>query len=104
MSNDPKDRHVLAAAVYAGAQVIITSNLADFPDAALEPYGIEAQSPDEFLLQLCDLHKHRLAQIIMEQAHALNNPPHTPEQVLDTLAQHAPMFVSQMRTEWEAHL
>jgi len=104
MTNDPKDRHVLAAAVHIGAQVIVTSNLADFPDDALEPYGIEAQSPDEFLLHLCELHKHRLAQIIVEQAHDLTNPPHTPEQVLDTLAQHVPMFVAEMRTEWEAYL
>lgn len=104
MTNDPKDRHVLAAAVHIGAQVIVTNNLVDFPDDALDPYGIEAQSPDEFLLRLCELHKHRLAQIIVEQAQDLDNPPQTPEQALDTFAQHVPLFVAEMRTEWEAYL
>lgn len=49
---DAKDRHVVAAAVAAGAPVIVTSNLRDFPAPALAPLGIEAQSPDDFLLQL----------------------------------------------------
>jgi predicted nucleic acid-binding protein len=50
MTNNPKDRHVVAAAVKAGAQVIVTSNLRDFPAAALSDWGIEAQHPDEFLI------------------------------------------------------
>lgn len=32
---DPNDRHVLAAAIRAGADVIVTSNLADFPAGIL---------------------------------------------------------------------
>jgi predicted nucleic acid-binding protein len=42
MSNDPKDRHVVAAAVKAGAQVIVTSNIKDFSPL---PDGIEARLP-----------------------------------------------------------
>ncbi|MGH7272451.1 MAG: PIN domain-containing protein, partial [Polyangiaceae bacterium] len=52
MPNDPKDRHVVAAAVKAGAQVITTANLKDF---ATLPDGVEAQSPDDFLCNLFDL-------------------------------------------------
>jgi hypothetical protein len=46
---DPDDRHVLAAAITAAADVIVTFNLKDFPAAALAPYGVEAQHPDTFL-------------------------------------------------------
>jgi predicted nucleic acid-binding protein len=42
MSNHSKDRHVLAAAIVGRADVIVTENLAHFPDRALNPYGIDA--------------------------------------------------------------
>src|SRR3954462_6891521 len=45
---DPDDRHVLAAAIRARAQVIVTSNLKDFPAADLAQWDIEPKSPDGF--------------------------------------------------------
>ena len=49
------DRHVLASALRSGAQVIVTYNLKDFPADVLKSFGIEPQSPDEFVLNLLDL-------------------------------------------------
>src|SRR3954447_5092875 len=46
MTNHPKDRHVLAAAVRANAEVIVTFNLSDFPPPALKPYDVAAIHPD----------------------------------------------------------
>lgn len=46
MLPDPGDRHVLAAAIRTGAQVVVTSNLKHFPAADLRQWGIEAKSPD----------------------------------------------------------
>ena len=46
---DPNDRHVLAAAIEAGAVAIVGFNVKDFPSAALAPYGIVAEDPDVFL-------------------------------------------------------
>ncbi|MBX9722767.1 MAG: PIN domain-containing protein [Candidatus Obscuribacterales bacterium] len=55
MTCDPKDRHVLAAAVSKGVDVIVTRNMKDFPPESLEPYSIETQSADEFTGHVLDL-------------------------------------------------
>ena len=47
---DPRDRHVLAAAIKVGAQVIVTNNLKHFPAADLRQWDVEAKSPDDFVL------------------------------------------------------
>ncbi|MDO5628576.1 MAG: PIN domain-containing protein [Mobilicoccus sp.] len=67
---DPHDRHVLAAAVHAGAAVIVTRNLRDFPEGALRPWGIEAQHPDEFLAGLHQGHPGELGKIAVAIAQA----------------------------------
>jgi predicted nucleic acid-binding protein len=46
---DPKDRHVLAAAIRGGADAILTLNDRDFPPECLAQYDIDRLSPDEFL-------------------------------------------------------
>ncbi|HEX4339290.1 MAG TPA: PIN domain-containing protein [Polyangiaceae bacterium] len=82
---DPDDRHVLAAAVRAGAQAIVTFNLKDFPETALVPYDVEALHPDEYVLDLIDLAPAAVAKVVGEQATALKNPPMTTGALLDIL-------------------
>jgi len=82
---DPDDRHVLAAAIKAGAQAIVTENVKHFPKATLAGYGISAEQPDEFLVGLVDINEGLVAQGLREQWMALKNPPRTKAQFLDTL-------------------
>ena len=84
---DPDDRHVVAAAVRGGAQVIVTFNLDDFPSATLSSFGVEAQHPDEFVLNLIDLAPAAVTRVITEQAAALRNPPRSVGDLLDVLLQ-----------------
>ena len=95
---DPDDRHVLAAAIRAGAQVIVTENVADFPGAALSPYDIEAQTPDVFVLHVIDLSPTTVARVVEEQAAALDQPPLSASDVLDRLARSGlPRSVAELR-------
>ncbi len=94
MQNDAKDRHVVAVAVKAGAQVVTTANLKDFKPL---PDGIEAQSPDEFLCNLFDLDPGGFVEILREQAADLHKPPVTFEELLDRLARPAPDLVAVVR-------
>lgn len=99
MGNNPKDRHVLAAAVASEAQTIVTQDLPGFPDASVEPYGIQVQHPDEFLLGLYGLHPELTARTIDAQAAALHKPPLTTWEVLDALtAAGVPSFADAIRT------
>jgi hypothetical protein len=84
---DEDDRHVLAAAVRCGAQVIVTNNLRDFPREALDPLGIEVQTPDAFVLHVVDLAPELVAKVLVEQADALKRPPMSVQTLMDRLTQ-----------------
>jgi predicted nucleic acid-binding protein len=82
---DPDDRHVVAAAIRSGAQVIVTWNLKDFPSASLERFSMEAQSPDDFVLHLLHLAPGLVASAVTQQAADLKRPPVSRDQLLETL-------------------
>lgn len=98
---DPGDRHVVAVAVQGRANCVITSNLKDFPGHALEPLGLEAVSPDAFLLDQLDLAPSVTVRVVRAQAAATGQPPHlrlTPVDVLRALeVAGAPAFANEMR-------
>lgn len=52
---DPNDRHVVAAAIAARANVIVTFNVKDFPMETLELSGLHVCHPDEFLLDISSI-------------------------------------------------
>ena len=82
-----KDRHVLAVAIHVRAAFIITFNLKDFPASALAPYGVQAIDPDDFAVRLIDYDSDALLDAVAGHRAALNNPPKTVDEYLDTLEQ-----------------
>ncbi len=75
---DPDDRPILAAAIKAGAQVIVTFNLKDFPASILDRYGMEAQHPDAFVTNLLDLDARAVAVVIEAMNLDLQSTPGIP--------------------------
>lgn len=95
---DVDDRHVLAAAIHARADVIVTYNLRDFPAAVLKPYGLEAQHPDDFIYHLSDLASEDVALSARRCRERLRNPPKTTEEYLSILeSQRLPQTVAFLR-------
>jgi hypothetical protein len=95
MTNHPKDRHVLAAAVRCHAEVIVTHNVKDFPRTALEPYSITVLGPSTFLRNLYEIDPEFVADTLERQAMSINR---TMEYVLDRLSINARGFVSFFKT------
>ncbi len=83
---DPNDKHVLAAAICCGAQVIVTFNLKDFPSEKLEIYGIEAMHPDVFIEHQMSLHQAAVITTAKKHRAALKNPIKSAEDYIVTLA------------------
>ena len=82
---DSNDRHVLAVAIYTRSSLIVTANLDDFPKTVLQPYGIEAVSPDDFIWQLIQQSSQLVLEAVKKHRVDLTRPPKTVNEYLATL-------------------
>lgn len=96
MPNHAGDRHVVAAAVMGGAQLIVTNNLKHFQNL---PPGVDVKGPDAFLCDLFDLSPDAMVDAVAKQAAALRNPPRKTAEVLAGLAAFAPCFVQHLQMQ-----
>lgn len=99
---DADDRHVLAAANHAEAEVIVTLNLRDFPADRLNIWGVQAQHPDDFLVTLQQDHPDVLSGIVVAIARTWGDGA-TPGDVLDRLAVDAPRTADLVRDALRDH-
>lgn len=97
MTNDAKDRHVLAAAWHARADAIVTFNLRHFPAASLAPYGLRAVSPDAFLHERYDTAPDEMVAVLRRMERERVRPQRIAPEILDALARLAPRFAAAMR-------
>lgn len=80
---DPDDHHVLAAAILCKAGTIVTFNLKDFPAEMLEPLGITAQHPDEFIEHAFGISPAAVIAAVHDHRASLMRPPKTVDDLLD---------------------
>jgi len=85
MTCDKKDRHVLAAAIVGGAQLIVTEDLGDFPSESTRKYGIDAVSPDHFLCDLLSLDHNSMLEALSGMAQRRQKPPKTIPDIIEAL-------------------
>lgn len=71
---DSKDIHVLAAAIHANATIIVTSNLKHFPTITLEPHGIQALKPDDFVMRIAQANPLQVIKAVKMQHANLKHP------------------------------
>lgn len=96
MTNDAADRHVLAAAIAAGADVIVTDNVGHFPTDACDQYGIEVQTADEFLSYSFDLAPTVMGDIFLEQVRDLERPALDAAAALAALGRRLPWLAARL--------
>lgn len=86
---DPKDRHVLAAALRGRAHTIVTQNVKDFPQRVLDGYEVLCQTADEFLIHQLTLSSDRVLEKLDAQAAAIRKDRLA---VVQTLKKMTPKF------------
>jgi len=91
MTNNEKDRHVLAAAAHGQAPIIITFNLRHFRPEHLDPWGIRALHPQSFLMEIFRQEESLVMRKLEQQA---ADRRRTLRQLLDILKATVPEFVA----------
>ena len=82
---DSDDRHVLAAAIVGHADAIVTFNQKDFPQEVMDSFGIELQTPDEFVVNQLMLKGTVALAAIKAMRARWDRPPLSSEEFVDLL-------------------
>jgi predicted nucleic acid-binding protein len=92
MTNDAKDRHVLAAAG-SNATHVVTANVRHFPVRS-RPVGVHVVRPDAFLLHVLDRDRATVLAGVEAMANRHRRPAHTPVELAGLLSTgvHTPRF------------
>lgn len=87
--NDPKDRHILAAAIRSNTETIVTMNVRHFKPQHLEPWGVTAAHPGEYLKVLYDLDEGVVVSVLHRMA---EKRAYEIDQMLSRLSVSVPTF------------
>jgi predicted nucleic acid-binding protein len=79
---DPKDAHVLAAALKTKADVLVTDNLKHFPGEQLAAFGLDVRTADEFIADTIMLDEGRAVPAIRKMRERTRKPYLTADELL----------------------
>ena len=79
---DPRDRHVVAAAIHCGADTIVTLNLKDFPNETLASYKLVARHPDSLLAEFIDVNPALTAEALAADRASMRHRPMSADEYL----------------------
>ena len=82
---DPKDCHVLAAAIQSNSNIIVTNNLKDFPEKYISNFGIVVKSADNFLSELIEEYPAETLNSFIKLVSNRRNPNLNNNQVIEAL-------------------
>jgi hypothetical protein len=91
MTNDEKDRHVVAAAVHSEAAIILTLNLRHFRPEHLAMWGARALHPQSFPIEIF---RKEQAVVMMKMQQQAADRGRSLSQLLDILNTTVPDFVT----------
>lgn len=98
---DEDDRHVLAAAITCGAQAIVTFNRRHFPASKLQPWGVEAVHPDDFLNSQLRQNPTVFCRAARSHRTSMKNPPMDAQEFLDLLERQQLLLTVEKLREYE---
>jgi hypothetical protein len=86
MQADEKDKHVLAAAVQSGADVLVTENVKDFHPPASGQYAMPVERTSEFLSRLLEESPDQVVEAMNKMVARNRREPTTMPELIDKMA------------------
>lgn len=85
MQADPKDKHVLAAAVHSQSDVLVTDNVKDFHPPSTGPYAMRVERMSQFLSRKLEEHPDRVVSAMQTMVARNRRDPRTMPELLDKM-------------------
>ncbi|MEU4389789.1 PIN domain-containing protein [Kribbella sp. NPDC023855] len=85
MQADDKDRHVLAAAVHGGSDVLVTENTKDFHPPASGPHAMKVERTSQFLNRLLEDHPREVVGALQKMVDRNRRTPQTMPELIDKM-------------------
>ena len=101
---DADDRHVLAAAIFGGCNLLVTHNIRHFPHEYIRTFGLRVYRPDDFLAALLLSNPRRFCAFVSRVLSRLRNPAYTFDQYVSQFLQNGLVQTSAILQRYRHHV